>query len=467
MKWSTVGKAITLVATLAVVLTAPAIAATAGGGVRGANQATIDNRRLGRTPIRSTDLLVKGYRGLQSKGLCAGRNVWALFPSYDSIKLPKGITNGREECKRVCDAVRCPAFNYAPAGWYRPGNFWWYPLRYRATDECIIYHDYSMQLPGSHSHYRGSSKAFDFMPTTTRWFYWDWNWANGECFVSGWRDKLNVHGGKHRRLAFVQKGPGRFAEKNRGRNNDKWGFVLGKDTANLQDGYERTLLKVRQRWNRFFRRRQLFGGGEDHPDWIARQQALLMNRFRTVGQSVHNGESESETSDALANAGEEESKGGEEESKTGGIPMPQSFQEWMVAMNLPNGHLITTHDISEYCWYANGILHPHMSPHEAACYMSDMHPENDPNYALVNTQFWYPGYYPADIQYVHYPDLNPQDPQGTLAVALTATGAVHTVSSNPQDPDSGDLPPPIAVGLGGAGGAGGPMAFVWGDASYP
>lgn len=194
---------------LALVLCGAAEAATAAGvsALRGGVSA--GSRRLNVLSAISTagryTLVPTG------KGLCSERNKFAPFPSYDYIKLGSDIPDGREACKRVCDAVVCPAFNYAPAGTVYPlGIRWWTPLRFqiqfpRKTQECIIYHDYGEQLPGTHAYHKSGASAFDFAPTQTKWWWWDWSWANGECWVSDWRQSLEARGGTERSVSLWTK----------------------------------------------------------------------------------------------------------------------------------------------------------------------------------------------------------------------------------------------------------------------
>lgn len=313
--------------------------AAGGGGIRG--------RNLGRTAIRATDKLVKGFRGLQSKGLCAGRNIFAPFPSYDYIKLGTNIADGRKACRRVCDAVKCPAFNYVPAGFFYPGNFWWMGVRYRATPECIIYHDLGMQLPGTHKHHTSSTKAFDFIPTTTKWFYSDWDWANGECFVSNWRESLNHNGGNERRLGLsdrIKKGVKAL-----------WRVVTGRGVANIREGAFQLNARLQKKAR----------DGTLYPS-----ASTSYHRHTGIPQldNFVQGTEDAQGGYRSYPAGEEFDFPGWDTEPTSDAHScsPTTFYEFLVNMvQKPIGEIVTQYEVDAYCWFYTWWMNPCAGPEEA------------------------------------------------------------------------------------------------------
>lgn len=168
-------------ALLAVTLSAVSVRAAAGGGVRG-------YRRLAST----ADGSVPGFHRLPGSGVCS-TSQFSRLPSYDAIKLlPFANADGREKCERLCKSVNCPAFNYAKAGLYYFGS--WF-LRVRVNPLCIVYHDRStpVKVPstvGTLVYRFKSTSAFHVNPTKTTWFFRDWEWSNGECYVADWRKDM-------------------------------------------------------------------------------------------------------------------------------------------------------------------------------------------------------------------------------------------------------------------------------------
>lgn len=364
------GKTIAFVATLAfLVLIFVSHNATANGGnVRGATGAS---RRLGRTPIRATDKL-DGFRALESKGLCSGANIFAKFPSYDYIKLGAGIADGRKACRRVCDAVKCPAFNYAPAGYFYPGNFWWMGIRYRPTPECIVYHDYGEQLPGTHYHRTGSSRAFDFVPTTTKWIFVDWNWASGECFVSNWRENLNHRGGHERRLGLWKK----YKEA----AGAAWRLIRGKGFANVKNGAVQMMRNVRLRLPARHGRHRTYTNNVQLDSFIHGVEDMQGGCYPHA-DAAHQ-PIEQPALDEFDQPGWDQGGG-----STAHSCRPSTFYEFISNMvNKAVGALVTQDDVDMYCWFYEWWTNPAGGP-EAAKNLCDASQGQSQHQWRVNQPF--------------------------------------------------------------------------------